>query len=442
MPQKKKRIFISFSKQDAMVAQKICNELEREGIDCWIFTRDIAPGKNFPEVIVDAINQCQLLLLVFSENTNNSQHVIREINLAVSREIPIFSIRIENRVLGKALDYFISISQWLDAYEQPFETYLPGIILAVTNLVGINETEGSNIDVSTPPAMSAPPTHPKGTQEKISFRNSFEDNVEYIRITGGMFRYSLSKKMETVTDLYFCKYPVTNKRYNRFLSYLEGNEKELETTFSLKKYREKLRKFADSIVEFQKFLAKNSQAWQELFRSNVNDKEFRGDQQPRVWVSWFSARAYCFWLSCLDEVRCGNNQLEDIKKLANIYRLPTEIEWEWVAGGEPDGSIRKYPWPNNKGGPDPRLANYGGNVGATTSVDSYPEGATPQGLMDIAGNVWEWMENIKAEKSQYRALRGGSWGNDPSSLSCFSRNYFLPDYRNSYVGFRVVRCQL
>ena len=92
--------------------------------------------------------------------------------------------------------------------------------------------------------------------------------------------------------------------------------------------------------------------------------------------------------------------------MASIYRLPEEEEWEWAAGGEPDGSIRKYPWPKDKGEPGKNLANFNKNVDATTPVDRYPEGATPLGLMDMAGNVWEWMENYYREDKDWKALCG------------------------------------
>jgi formylglycine-generating enzyme required for sulfatase activity len=117
------------------------------------------------------------------------------------------------------------------------------------------------------------------------------------------------------------------------------------------------------------------------------------------------------------------------------------VEWEWAAGGNPDGSVRLYPWPEDKGEPNPNLANFNKNVGTTTPVGRYPEGATPQGLMDMAGNVYEWMENLYQKDEPYRAFRGGSWYNDVSSLRCAARDDLFPGYRLGSWGFRVVRSQ-
>ena len=76
-------------------------------------------------------------------------------------------------------------------------------------------------------------------------------------------------------------------------------------------------------------------------------------------------------------------------------------------------------------------------------MGSYPEGATPDGLMDMAGNVWEWMENLYGQKDfpDVRALRGGSWSIEPQDLRCDSRNRNDPVNRNYYYGFRVVCLQ-
>jgi formylglycine-generating enzyme required for sulfatase activity/energy-coupling factor transporter ATP-binding protein EcfA2 len=276
-----------------------------------------------------------------------------------------------------------------------------------------------------------------------SFRNPFEYNVEYIKIPGGTYEFSVSKQTVRVPDLYFCKYPVTNKRYRRFISFLAGKEKELEKKLSMDMYAKRLLKFADTIKGYLEYMGKDPGEWMNKFRSRSDDdKKFNGDDQPVSYISWYAARAYCFWLSCLDVALTGNKQLlnGDIGGLASIYRLPKEEEWEWAAGGEPDGSIRKYPWPKDKGEPGKNLANYGEHVGATTPVDRYPEGSTPLGLMDMAGNVWEWMENYYDKDKDSMALRGGSWYNKEGSLVCSARGVIDPrDQWGGNIGFRVLR---
>jgi formylglycine-generating enzyme required for sulfatase activity len=290
------------------------------------------------------------------------------------------------------------------------------------------------------------PTKPAVVEEAApsSFRNPFEDNVEYILIPGGSFYYKVSKKEVTVPDMYFCKYPVTNKRYRRFISYLAGEAEELAPMLPLDLFAPKLRTFAGSIQGFLEKSGKQPEEWLKAFRSPADDdRRFNGPDQPVVGITWYAARAYCFWLSCLTAARQGDFKNRDVDAVASIYRLPTEWEWEWAAAGrEPDGSLREYPWPKTKGQPTPELANYGQNVDATTPVGRYPEGATPEGLMDMAGNVWEWMENWYDEDEDVRALRGGSWVDDEGVLRCSARLNYDPGIRLLNFGFRVLRCQV
>ncbi len=284
-------------------------------------------------------------------------------------------------------------------------------------------------------------------EEAPSFRNTFEFNVEYIKIPGGTFNYSVTEKPETAEDFYLCKTPVTNARYRRFIDYLYGKERVLNGMLPPDRFSSLLLEFAgiakeDGVIhkEFREYLGKDPSGWKEKLRSQEDEnKNFNGADQPVVGVSWYGARSYCFWLSCMEAAFKDKALLKDVRRLTGMYRLPHDMEWEWAAGGNPDGTVRKYPWPAEKGEPNPKLANYDGNVGATTPVGSYPEGATPLGLMDMAGNVWEWMENYRDNKKRAPALCGGSWGNIDGSLRCRARGGGRPHGRGDDVGFRPLR---
>ena len=251
--------------------------------------------------------------------------------------------------------------------------------------------------------------------------------AEYILIKGGTFTYSLTRKQETVPDLYVAKFTVTNKMYSRFISYLTGKEKDLADIVTPASYKKHLFELFDSIDGFQAYVQKKPSLAECFFSDSVQnnriDKKFSGSDQPVVGVSWYDTKAYCLWLSLLEGGKVG------------LYRLPSEIEWEFAAAGE-EG--RPYPWPKERGEPTPKLANYNSNEGATTPVGRYPEGATPEGLYDMAGNVWEWMESF-TNQNDSSDLRGGSWLNKPINLLCVSRRFDFLSVRNYLNGFRVIR---
>jgi len=248
-------------------------------------------------------------------------------------------------------------------------------------------------------------------------------DAQYILIKGGTFRFSLTKQQETVQDLYVAKYTVTNQRYRRFIGYLESKEREFERIVSVEEYKERLYAMATGIKGFGDYLQKEKEL-ASLFRSGYDGiKKFSKDDQPVVAVSWYGASAYCLWLSLLE----GNA----------LYRLPTEKEWEYAAGGR---ESRTYPWGGEE--PSPQRANFNENEGTTTPVGRYPEGATPEGLYDMAGNVWEWTEDWYDEDKAWRSLRGAYYNSKADALRCSSRLNILPRISYYDVGFRVIRSSL
>jgi hypothetical protein len=122
-------VFISHSAKDKATADAVCAMLESNGIRCWIAPRDVLASMEWGEAIIDAIEQCRIMVLVFTANANASPQIRREVERAVNRGVAILPLRMEDVLPGKSLEYFIGNVHWLDALSPPFEAHL-------TNLAG------------------------------------------------------------------------------------------------------------------------------------------------------------------------------------------------------------------------------------------------------------------------------------------------------------------
>lgn len=109
------RIFISYASVQQEAAEKVCAFLEAGGKKCWIAPRDIPAGSNYGEEIIKGIEGSDALVLVFDEAANESQHVLREVERAVSKKLPILVYRLDDTAPSKAMEYFLLSIQWLDA---------------------------------------------------------------------------------------------------------------------------------------------------------------------------------------------------------------------------------------------------------------------------------------------------------------------------------------
>ena len=168
---------------------------------------------------------------------------------------------------------------------------------------------------------------------------------------------------------------------------------------------------------------------QETGRQKPDDAGWGRGELPVVNVNWEDARDYCVWLS---------------KKLGLNVRLPTEAEWEKAA-------YNLYPWGNAS--PDRTRANFNNEIGRTTAIGSFPAGASRYGIMDMAGNVWEWVadwyspdyfaesvfENPQGpEGGSEKIARGGSWANGKLIIRSANRSSENPSRQLAIIGFRVV----
>jgi TIR domain len=133
-------VFISHSAKDKATADAVCAMLEGEGIRCWIAPRDVLASREYGEAIIDAIEECRIMVLVFTANANASPQIRREIERAVNHGVAILPLRMEDVLPGKSLEYFIGNVHWLDALTPPFEAHLKNLAATIKILLARNET--------------------------------------------------------------------------------------------------------------------------------------------------------------------------------------------------------------------------------------------------------------------------------------------------------------
>src|SRR5438552_1616483 len=117
-------VFISHSTNNRPVANAVCAALENVAIRCWIAPRDVLPGRSYSGEITRAIQQSRAFVLIFSEQSNNSEQVLREVQLAANSRLHIVQFRIDAVVPSDDLEYYLSGPHWLDAVTPPLENHL------------------------------------------------------------------------------------------------------------------------------------------------------------------------------------------------------------------------------------------------------------------------------------------------------------------------------
>lgn len=145
------KVFISHSSKDKATADAVCGHLEAAGIKCWVAPRDIKAGSDWTEGIIQGIDSCQVIILVFSENANVSEHVRREVAKAISLGLAVIPFRIENAAPNGSLAYFLGTVHWLDAIVPPLEKHLDALTERVQQLLTKNgRSANSTIEFTQP----------------------------------------------------------------------------------------------------------------------------------------------------------------------------------------------------------------------------------------------------------------------------------------------------
>ena len=157
-------VFISYAAQDKVVADAACARLEAAGIRCWIAPRDVSPGAVYGAAIINAIDQCRVMVLIFSAHANGSMMVGREIERAVSKGKSVLPLRIEDVAPSGSLEFFIGAVHWLDALTPPLEQHLGRLANAIKIL--LPDTAAQQAYDGVKPASATDPRQPDGPATK------------------------------------------------------------------------------------------------------------------------------------------------------------------------------------------------------------------------------------------------------------------------------------
>jgi formylglycine-generating enzyme required for sulfatase activity len=417
-------VFISYASLDKAIAERLCGALENSGISCWMAPRNIEPGTDYPTALVEAIHSARALLLVLTKHAAASPHIASEVGHAFSGKKRIIPFRIWQKTLPEDLEYFLSLTQWLDAPDgctdenlkrlieatraalageyvphpiAPPKTHagllagavvvlvaVAGTILflksrkpSAVNIASPKTTELTNLPARTPPTTSGPKvwTNPA-------------DALNYVWIPPGTFMMGCSEQDSDCKDDEKPTHQVTIRK-----GFWLG---QTEVT----------------VAAYKKFAA----------QSGRHSPAGEGDL-PVSGVSWNDAKEYC---------------------AAMGGRLPTEAEWEYAARA---GSSHPYY------GVISEIAWYAGNSDdAPHAVGKKQPNAF--GLYDMLGNVSEWVLDRYFDKyspdskvtgpgveqplppNALAVARGGFWQSDASGLRVSHRLAQEKDGADVPIGFR------
>ena len=146
-------VFISYSNKNKDVADSICHYLEDTGIRCWYAPRDLTPGSDWKEGIVNAITEAQIFILIYSEESNHSEQVKSELAVAEDCECKIFTFRISDEKMNPSFTYSLKKLHWIDAINTPLQNSIKELRARVW--MNLGRDEGAALIEELPKAQTS-----------------------------------------------------------------------------------------------------------------------------------------------------------------------------------------------------------------------------------------------------------------------------------------------
>ncbi|HEY7833299.1 MAG TPA: SUMF1/EgtB/PvdO family nonheme iron enzyme [Ktedonobacterales bacterium] len=418
------RIFVSYSSQDRPSAQRLVTDLKAAGAEVWWDVSGIDEG-DFIAKINDALRHCQWFVLVLTPNAIASQWVNDEMNAALNRRKQGFILGVLPLLAAQCLPGSIP-PLWDALHRYDATSDYPA---ALASLLRIMQAPGHPTSTSA----LAPPTTVGAFGERPSLPGDPAPTPARLASLGFAARHI--NGVEVILPP-LCDVPAGD--------FLMGSDPQQDKVARAEEqpqyliplpYPYQIGRHPVTVAEYACFVRAGHAAPASPWNKLTWDEQLKRFDHPVVNVSWDDATAYAAWLA---------------KTARQSWRLPTEAEWEKAARWDPAArKSRIYAWGDSF---DKNHCNtHESGIGATTPVGSYPTGASPCGAQDMTGNVWEWTHSLwkpypynptdgreRADSTEDRVLRGGSWGNAPAGSRAAYRDVFVPTLASGNLGFRVV----
>jgi formylglycine-generating enzyme required for sulfatase activity len=396
-----RHVFISFASTDAALAQHVVTSLEQSGLRCWFSDRDIEPANSYPAAITDAVKRSGAVLLLLTDASNQSPHVIREIELAFTARTPILPLRIGGARPSPDVQYFLSRSQWLDVGASLDEAELAKVVSRLRDLLRGGTGAGLVAGVRSwrrIAAISALVAAGAAAFLAWNERRADDPPAATTTTTGEPAPVAVTAKVNVKDGESYVWIPP-----GRFIMGCSTGDPACEDD-------EK----PTHAVEIPRGF------WLARTERSVNGF-------PVTEVSWAAAKSSC---------------------AAVGGRLPTEAEWEYAARAGTStryyDSLPAIAWFSDNSEDGPRAV--GGRM------------PNAFGLHDMLGNVAEWVldryynayddtsDPLRVEEplagNATAVARGGSWVSDANGIRVSRRLQMEPDAEVPYVGFRCAADQL
>ena len=410
---KTKQVFISHDHADAAFAHRLADDLQRLGVPIWIAPESILAGESWVSAIERGLAESDHMVVVLTPAALQSEWVKKETEVAIAQErrrrMRLIPLDVELCDVPLLLSSYQMVSFRRD-YDRGLSRLAARLGFRVTLPEPAHPAPDASVDLVEPelarPPIAGPEPHsgPRPASPVIMDRlRGFEP--EMILIPAGEFlmgsdpkkdRYAQEGEQPQHTlylpDYYLAKTPVTNTHYAAFVQATDHRKPE-------------------------------------TWKRGIPPSD-KGDH-PVGYVSWRDAVAYCRWLS---------------ETTGKTYTVPSAAEWEKGARGS-DGRI--YPW--GSAWDLERCNSEEGGKRDTTPVGAYPDGVSPYGLLDMAGNVWEWTRSLYGsypyvpddgredlQAGEDRVLRGGPFPYGSRILRSACRFMLNPNLWLREAGFRVI----